>query len=69
MFTVTREGDALMIQIPGIPKLRLRPESPRDFFVAENTRVTVNFNVDAAGRVTGLLLKAPTGNVPANRRR
>jgi len=68
VFTVTREGDALMIQIPGIPKLRLRPESPRDFFVAENTRVTVTFNVDAGGRVTGLLLKAPTGNVPAVRR-
>jgi CubicO group peptidase (beta-lactamase class C family) len=68
VFTVTREGDALMIQIPGIPKLRLRPESTRDFFVAENTRVTVTFNVDAAGRVTGLLLKAPTGNVAAVRR-
>jgi serine-type D-Ala-D-Ala carboxypeptidase/endopeptidase len=68
VFTVTREGDALMMQIPGIPKLRLRPESTRDFFVAENTRVTVTFNVDAAGRVTGLLLKAPTGNVPAVRR-
>jgi CubicO group peptidase (beta-lactamase class C family) len=68
VFTVAREGDALMIQIPGIPKLRLRPESTRDFFVAESTRVTVTFNVDAAGRVTGLLLKAPTGNVPAVRR-
>jgi serine-type D-Ala-D-Ala carboxypeptidase/endopeptidase len=68
VFTVTREGDALMIQIPGIPKLRLRPESARDFFVAENTRVTVTFNVDAAGAVTGLLLKSPTGNVPASRR-
>jgi serine-type D-Ala-D-Ala carboxypeptidase/endopeptidase len=68
LFTVTREGDALMIQIPGIPKLRLRPESTRDFFVAENTRVTVTFDVDAAGHVTGLLLKAPTGNVPAVRR-
>jgi CubicO group peptidase (beta-lactamase class C family) len=68
VFTVRREGDALMIEIPGIPKLRLRPESTRDFFVAENTRVTVAFNVDAAGRVTGLLLKAPTGAVPAVRR-
>jgi len=68
VFTVTREGDALTIQIPGIPKLRLHPESTRDFFVAENTRVTVTFDVDAAGRVTGLLLKAPTGNVPAVRR-
>jgi D-alanyl-D-alanine-carboxypeptidase/D-alanyl-D-alanine-endopeptidase len=68
MFTVTREGDALMIQLPGIPKLRLRPESPRDFFVAENTRITVTFNVDSAGQVTSLLLRAPTGNVPAARR-
>jgi serine-type D-Ala-D-Ala carboxypeptidase/endopeptidase len=68
VFTVTREGNALMIQIPGIPKLRLRPESPRDFFVAENTRVTVTFDVDGAGQVTGLLLKSPTGNVPAARR-
>jgi hypothetical protein len=65
---VTREGDALMIQIPGIPKLRLRPESTREFFVAENTRVTVTFNVDSAGQATGLLLKSPTGNVPAVRR-
>jgi hypothetical protein len=68
VFTVTREADMLMIQIPGIPKLRLRPESARDFFVAENTRVTVTFNVDASGRVTSLLLKAPTGDVPAVRR-
>ena len=67
-FTMTREGDALMMQIPGIPKLRLRPETTRDFFVAENTRLTVTFDVDAAGHVTGLLLKTPTGNVPAVRR-
>ena len=50
-----------MIQIPGIPKLRLRPESPRDFFVAENTRVTVTFNVDAAGHVTGSMHLVETG--------
>jgi len=68
VFEVTRDGDALMIQLPGIPKFRLRPESTRDFFVAENTRVTVTFSVDAAGQVTGLLLKAPTGNVTAVRR-
>jgi D-alanyl-D-alanine-carboxypeptidase/D-alanyl-D-alanine-endopeptidase len=68
LFTVSREGDALMIQIPGIPKLRLRPESDRNFFVAENTRVTVTFDVNEAGRVTRLLLKAPTGDVPAARR-
>jgi CubicO group peptidase (beta-lactamase class C family) len=66
-FTVTREGDALMIQLPGIPKLRLRPESDRDFFVAENTRVTVSFQVTAGGAVQGLLLKSPTGDTTAAR--
>jgi CubicO group peptidase (beta-lactamase class C family) len=67
VFTVSREGDALMFQLPGLPKLRLRPESERDFFVAENPQLTVTFEVDAAGNVTRLLLKAPTGNVPARR--
>jgi hypothetical protein len=68
-FTVTRERDGLTLQIPGLPPMNLRPESTVDFFVAENTRVTVTFDVDATGRVTGLLLKAPTGNVQAIRRR
>jgi D-alanyl-D-alanine-carboxypeptidase/D-alanyl-D-alanine-endopeptidase len=67
VFTVSREGDSLMLQLPGLPKLRLRPETERDFFVAENTRITVTFDVDPSGRVTRLLLKAPTGDVPATR--
>ncbi len=67
VFTVTREGDALMIQLPGIPKLRLRAESERDFFVAENTRVSVSFEVASDGRVTGLLLKSPAGDASARR--
>ena len=67
MFVITREGDALMLQLPGLPKLRLRPESPRAFFVAENTRVTVIFEVDSAGRAVRLMLGSPTGDVPAQR--
>jgi len=37
-FVVTKEGDFLTILLPakwGLPKLRLRPESVRDFFAAE----------------------------------
>lgn len=67
VFTVSREGDALMLQLPGLPKLRLRPESDRDFFVAENTRISVSFEVSSSSQVTRMLLKAPTGNVPAAR--
>ena len=58
-FVVSREGDALMIQLPGVPKLRLRPESERAFFVAENTRVTVTFEADSDGHVTRLVLRSP----------
>lgn len=66
-FEVTREGDALMIQLPGIPRLRLRPESARTFYVPDNTRLTVTFDLDAEGRATGLTLNAPAGTTPAKR--
>lgn len=66
-FDVAREADALMIQLPGLPRLRLRPESARTFYAAENTRITVTFDLDADGRATGLTLSAPTGTTPAKR--
>jgi serine-type D-Ala-D-Ala carboxypeptidase/endopeptidase len=66
-FEVSREGDALMIQLPGIPRLRLRPESARTFYVPDNTRLTVTFDLDAEGRATGLTLNAPAGTTPAKR--
>ena len=66
-FTVLREGDALMIELPGVPKLRLRPESERAFFVAENTRVTVTFETDSNGQVTRLVLRSPDGETRATR--
>lgn len=66
-FDVIREADALFLQLPGLPRLRLRAETPRDFYAAENTRVTVTFAVDAEGNATALTLNAPTGTTPARR--
>jgi len=66
-FVVSREGDTLMIELPGVPKLRLRPESERAFFVAENTRVTVTFETDSNGQVTRLVLRSPDGETRATR--
>ena len=66
-FEVSREADALMIQLPDIPRLRLRPGSARTFYVAENTRITVTFDLDPEGRAMGLTLSAPTGTTPAKR--
>ena len=68
VFTVSREGDALMLQLPGLPKLRLRPESEIEFFVAENTRISVTFESTPAGEVRRMVLRSPTGTVPAARR-
>jgi hypothetical protein len=65
IFVVERELDFLTIQAPaswGLPKLRLRPESPRDFFVAE-LPLRVTFQPD------GILIYPPRGQraVPAAR--
>jgi D-alanyl-D-alanine-carboxypeptidase/D-alanyl-D-alanine-endopeptidase len=62
-FIITREGAFLTIQLPGdwgLPKLRLRPESLRDFFVTE-LPLRVAFQTDNDGRVTGLLVYPPRG--------
>jgi CubicO group peptidase (beta-lactamase class C family) len=62
-FIIAREGAFLTIQLPGdwgLPKLRLRPESLRDFFAAE-LPLRVTFQTDNDGRVTGLLIYPPRG--------
>jgi len=65
VFVIGRERDFLTIQLPadwGLPKLRLRPESRRDFFVAE-LPLRVTFQPD------GILVHPPRGQraVPAIR--
>ena len=71
IFTVVRENNFLTIESPadwGLPKLRIRPESPRDFFATE-LPVRVTFDVSNEGGVTGLIIYPPRGQkgVPANR--
>lgn len=71
VFVIVREGDFLTIQPPaswGLPKLRLRPESPREFFVAE-LPLRATFQTDHDGRVNGLLVYPPRGQhaILANR--
>jgi D-alanyl-D-alanine-carboxypeptidase/D-alanyl-D-alanine-endopeptidase len=70
-FIITRNGAFLTIQLPadwGLPRLRLRPESLRDFFTAE-LPLRVTFQTENDGRVTGLLVYPPRGQqaVPATR--
>ena len=71
VFLIVRERDSLTIQLPigwGIPKFRLRPESPRDFFVAE-LPIRATFQTDSSGQVNGILVYPPRGQhaLPANR--
>jgi CubicO group peptidase (beta-lactamase class C family) len=71
VFAVVREGGFLTFQAPadwGLPKLRLRPESRRDFFASE-LPLRVTFQVDDQGRANGMLIYPPRGQktVPASR--
>ena len=61
IFNITRERDFLTIQMPpgwGLPKFRLRPESRRDFFVAE-LPIRVTFQTNDHGGVNGLVVYSP----------
>jgi CubicO group peptidase (beta-lactamase class C family) len=63
-FTVAREDNFLTIESPadwGLPKLRIRPETERDFFAAE-LPLHITFQSDAGDRITGFLIYPPNGN-------
>jgi len=69
--TITRDGALLAIELPaswGLPKLKLHAESQRDFFATE-LPLRATFEVDARGRVTGMLVHPPRGQraIPASR--
>jgi CubicO group peptidase (beta-lactamase class C family) len=71
LFLVVRERDFLTIQLPpdwGLPKMRLHPESQREFFATE-LPLRVTFQADADGRIIGMLVFPPRGQqaVPAKR--
>jgi hypothetical protein len=54
-FTVTRQGDGLVVEITGQDNLPVFPESPQKFFYKE-VFAQLSFNVGAQGRATGLVL-------------
>ena len=71
VFSIVRDKDALMIEAPdnwGLPKLRIHPESAKEFFVSE-LPMRITFQTDQGGHVTGILVYPPRGqkSVPAQR--
>lgn len=71
IFLVAREAGFLTFEAPadwGLPKLRLRPESPRDFFAAE-LPLRVAFEISETGTVSGIRISPPRGQktIPARR--
>jgi hypothetical protein len=54
--TVTLEGDHLMAQLTGQPKFQIFPESETLFFY-KIVEATLEFQTDASGATTGVLLK------------
>jgi hypothetical protein len=58
VFTVTREGDKLLLQQGANPEKRqLWPESASDFFAHENRRLTYRFVKDETGQVAYLVVQ------------
>ena len=53
--TVSREGDQLMAQIRGQPKIQIFPESPTAFFL-KDVDARIEFVQDESGKVTGVVL-------------
>jgi CubicO group peptidase (beta-lactamase class C family) len=71
IFTIARENNFLTIESPadwGLPKLRIRPESQRDFFATE-LPLQVTFQTGPDGKVRSLTIYPPRGQkgVPANK--
>ena len=63
IFLVARKGAYLTFEAPpdwGLPKLRLRPETPRDFFASE-LPLRVTFEPATGARAAGALIYPPRG--------
>jgi hypothetical protein len=54
-YTVTRQGDALFVELTGQDPQQVFPESPEKFFY-KTMPAQLSFNVDADGHATGLVL-------------
>jgi serine-type D-Ala-D-Ala carboxypeptidase/endopeptidase len=70
-FVIARKQGFLEIQAPpdwGLPALRLRPATERDFFVVE-LPLRVTFQIEGEGHVTGILVHPPRGQQTVSGRR
>jgi CubicO group peptidase (beta-lactamase class C family) len=66
VFTVTRQGDELFIELTGQPKVRLFPESKHEFFL-KVVDARFFFEVDSKGAATQLTLHQNGSDVTAKR--
>ncbi len=64
---VTREGNHLFAQATGQPRFEIFAETERDFFL-KVVDAQITFDVDAEGRVTGMVLHQNGQNVPGRRK-
>ena len=64
VLTVTREGDHLFVQAPGVPRAEIYPEGEQEYFVGA-AEITFDSNVD--GHAPGLTLHENGLDVPAKR--
>ncbi len=66
VFTVTRQGDQLFVQLTGQPKFPMFSKSAREFFL-KVVDAQIAFEVDAQGRATQLTLHQNGMDQPAKR--
>jgi CubicO group peptidase (beta-lactamase class C family) len=66
VLTITREGNKLMGQATGQPAVELFPESETKFFLRV-VDAQITFTKDAAGQVTGLVLRQGGRDIPAKK--
>jgi hypothetical protein len=66
ILTVTREGEKLMGQATGQPKVELEPASETQFVVS-SVRANITFEKDSEGVVTGLVLDQDGNKINAKK--
>jgi CubicO group peptidase (beta-lactamase class C family) len=66
VLTVTHETTHLMLQATGQPKFEIFPEADKEFF-AKLSGISVSFQTDEQGHVTGLILHQNGRDTPAKR--
>lgn len=66
VFTVTRVGDQLFVEVTGQPNVRLLPENEREFFILQSD-ARISFEVDAQGKATQLTVHQNGSDSPAKR--